>query len=305
MFKSKAVVWLRNAFRSLNPTKASGNMADNDPGHPYARTKHISFIFHRQVNSPGPVNFKYFVSLPPAYSENPTKKWPLVLFLHGGGESQIQDNESYASFRHGVPKIILCYDRWKQGLEPSIDIPRPPRKGVAPGDRSSEPVKLEVCEIVADNFITVTPSLVFKHGIGWDVNILDALLDEIIEKHNVDTSRIHLTGLSMGGFGTFALGIHNPSRFASLVPLCAACEVPIEDKVDRIKDIPIWIFHGENDRVVPAAHSRKIVEALKTTGSKNVRMTVIDGVGHDCWTEAYNDVGLWEWMLKHRRNSDS
>lgn len=133
-----------------------------DPGHPYARTKHISFTFHDQTNSPAPFGYEYYVSLPPSYTSQPEKSWPLILFLHGAGESQRAANESYASLRHGVPKIILCYDKWKDGLEtPSIDIPLAPRlrRAGKTTDKSSEPVDPEVCRLVAEEFITVTPSL--------------------------------------------------------------------------------------------------------------------------------------------------
>lgn len=139
-----------------------------DPGHPYAKTTHISFTFHTQPPTSTPFGYDYFLSLPPSYDAEPTKQWPLVLFLHGAGESQRGPNESYATLRHGVPKIILCYDRLKDGKEPSVDIPlaarlrgRNPNKGRGrnDGDKSVVPMPAEVCEIVAEEFITVTPSL--------------------------------------------------------------------------------------------------------------------------------------------------
>lgn len=102
--------------------------ATKDPGHPYAQTSHISFGFHDQPVSTSLFGYEHYVSLPPSYDSSTEKSWPCILFLHGAGESQRGKNESYASLRHGVPKIILCYDKYKAGMvPPSIDIPLAPR----------------------------------------------------------------------------------------------------------------------------------------------------------------------------------
>jgi hypothetical protein len=134
-----------------------------DPGHSYAKTSSVSFNLYDQHESNAPFGYEYFVSLPPSY-ESSSAKYPLILFLHGAGESQRGVNESYASIRHGIPKIVLCYDKMKAGVEPPhIHIPQAARirrsKQSEAGDMSSNPVSKEVCTIVAENFITVTPSL--------------------------------------------------------------------------------------------------------------------------------------------------
>jgi hypothetical protein len=85
-----------------------------DPGHPYSTTKHINFQLYRQAVSAAPYGYDHFISVPPGYDQQPDKKWPLVVFLHGAGESKRGPNESYACLRHGVPKIILCYDKLKE-----------------------------------------------------------------------------------------------------------------------------------------------------------------------------------------------
>ena len=142
--------------------------APKDPGHPYAQTSNIVFNFHNQPTSTAPFGYEHYISFPPTYNTSLDKSWPLILFLHGAGESQRAKNESYASIRHGVPKIILCYDKFKSGMSnPSIDIPLAPRlRGRNPNkgkngdaDLSSTPVSAEVCRMVAEEFITVTPSL--------------------------------------------------------------------------------------------------------------------------------------------------
>ena len=123
----------------------NGPSIPKDPGHPYAQIKHISFNFYDQKTSNAPFGYEHFVSLPPAYEDDPSRQWPLILFLHGAGESQRGRNESYASIRHGIPKVILCYDKLisdSTNEQPSIDIPLAPRlsqsRQTKQGDKSVE-----------------------------------------------------------------------------------------------------------------------------------------------------------------------
>jgi hypothetical protein len=148
------------------------SLQEKDPGHPYAETKNISFKFYTQTNSPAPFGYDYYISLPPTFNSELNSKFPLLLFLHGAGESQRGEGELYATLRHGVPKIILCYDKWKSGEvdddgKPHIEIPlakrlrgRNPNQGKAGSkDLAETSVDTEVCRMVAEEFITVTPSL--------------------------------------------------------------------------------------------------------------------------------------------------
>ena len=213
-----------------------------DPGHPYAKTKHISLGYFDQRTTNASFGYEHYVSLPPTYHADAVKFWPLILFLHGAGESQRGPNESYASLRHGIMKAILCYDRLKDGLDPPfIDIPLVSRRGktqqVKQGDKSTEPMPAEVCTFVAETFITVTPSLNMEWGYGWNSSILSTLLDEVVQDHRVDLDRIHLTGFSMGGYGAWDLALHTPNRFASLMPICGGGD-PI--RASQIKHISQW-----------------------------------------------------------------
>lgn len=97
----------------------------------------------------------------------------------------------------------------------------------------------------------------------------------------------------MGGFGTWALGLHNPDRFATLTPICGGGDAV---RAVHISHVPQWVHHGQLDNIVDVAHSEHMVEALKSAGSY-VRFTKYPHLSHDCWTEAYNDVELWRWML--------
>jgi predicted peptidase len=147
-------------------------------------------------------------------------------------------------------------------------------------------------------FIVVSPQC--PRDRRWEPFELAALLDEIVEKHKVDQDRIYVTGLSMGGFGTWSLAAYQPKRFAALVPICGGGE-PIIAKL--FGPIPAWVFHGGKDPVVPLERSEKMVEALKKAGG-NVQFTVYPEAGHDSWTETYANPQLYEWLLQQKRTAD-
>jgi len=276
------------------------------PGHPYASTKHVKFDFFDQRTSNAPFGYEHFVSLPPAYGEDADRQWPLILFLHGAGESQRGRNESFASIRHGIPKVILCYDQLKPGsaddAPPSIDIPMAPRlrksKQTKQGDKSSDSVPAEVCELLAENFITVSPSLNMDWGYGWNASILSALLDEIVSRYRVDLDRIHVTGFSMGGYGTWDLALHTPNRFASLMPVCGGGD---HLRASQISHVPHWVHHGDLDDIIPVRASQRMVKALEDANAQNLKFTRYADLMHDSWTAAYNDPEVYRWMLGHKR----
>ena len=135
---------------------------------------------------------------------------------------------------------------------------------------------------------------------SWWTEYLDtlvALLDDIEASHRVDPSQIYLTGLSMGGYGTWALATRQPERFAAAAPICGDGSVIPARRLTRM---PIWAFHGEVDAVVPVDESRRLVRAIEAQGGKLVKLTVYSGVGHDSWTAAYDDPDLWQWLFAQR-----
>jgi predicted peptidase len=117
------------------------------------------------------------------------------------------------------------------------------------------------------------------------------------ENYKVDKERIYVTGLSMGGYGTWALAAYSPNRFAALVPICGGGD---PSTARRLSHIAIWDFHGAKDSTVPIEQSERMVEALKKSGS-DVKFTVYPQAGHDSWTEAYNTPELYEWLLQQKR----
>jgi predicted peptidase len=144
-------------------------------------------------------------------------------------------------------------------------------------------------------FILVAPQSARR---GWDPATLNALLDDVVATHKVDRDRIYVTGLSMGGYGTWALAAAYPERFAAVVPICGGGN-PAD--AGKLKDLPIWVFHGGKDRVVPPSQSEDMVKALKEKGAANIKYTLYPEAGHDSWTEAYNDPELYQWLLRQKR----
>lgn len=203
------------------------------------------------------VKLNYLLYLPEGYSQNDDKKYPLMLFLHGAGESG--DNLDKVKM-HGPPKIV----------ESKKDFP----------------------------FILISPQ---SPRMGWNVDTLNALLDDVIANYRVDKDRVYLTGLSMGGFGTWALATAHPERFAAIAPICGGGN---SRDVSKLTSLPVWVFHGGKDNVVPLARSEEMVKALTDAGAKEVKFTVYPEAGHDSWTETYNNPALYDWFLAHKRGDN-
>lgn len=143
-------------------------------------------------------------------------------------------------------------------------------------------------------FILVSPQC--PEDETWSPRILDALVHEIEVTYRVDPARKYVTGLSMGGNGTWRLAMARPDRFAAIAPICGWANAK---NICTIKTVPVWAFHGKKDRVVPIERSEKLVNALRECGG-NVRFTVYPNAEHDSWTETYNNPELYAWLLEQR-----
>ena len=144
-------------------------------------------------------------------------------------------------------------------------------------------------------FICISPQC--PDTVYWNEDLLLPFYEEIMTKYPVDKSRIYLTGLSMGGFGTWASIIAKPDLFAAAAPICGGGD---PSKVEAIKEMPIWVFHGAKDDVVPLVRSEEMVNSLKKLGSK-VKFTIYPEAFHNSWTETYNNPELYEWFLSHQK----
>jgi len=155
-------------------------------------------------------------------------------------------------------------------------------------------------------FIVVSPQC--ADGQHWSNEILLGLLDEITRVYAVDMGRIYLTGLSMGGYGTWDLALTYPEKFAAIAPICGGGQMitlvlTSREKPQALKTLGVWAFHGAKDPVVPLEESQRMVDALKKVGVQDVKFTIYPKAGHNSWTEAYDDPQLYEWLLKHERRA--
>lgn len=143
-------------------------------------------------------------------------------------------------------------------------------------------------------FIVVSPQ---ASSYGWKPEALYNLLQDVIKTHRVDTDRIYLTGLSMGGFGTWETAMEYPDFFAAIVPICGGGNT---ERIQNLKNMPVWCFHGAKDNVVRLASSEKMVDALKPY-NPGVKFTIYPEANHDSWTETYDNKEVYDWMLPHTR----
>lgn len=146
--------------------------------------------------------------------------------------------------------------------------------------------------------LVVMPQMPVGHR--WEGGMLTlalATLEATLHEYHADHSRIVLTGLSLGGFGTWSLGARHPEKFCALVPICGGGD-PAD--ADRLARLPIWCFHGDADPAVPVERSREMVAAVQAVGGR-IRYTEYPGVTHNSWDLAYGDAEVVAWMLAQRR----
>ncbi|MFN0127862.1 MAG: prolyl oligopeptidase family serine peptidase [Verrucomicrobiales bacterium] len=145
-------------------------------------------------------------------------------------------------------------------------------------------------------FIIISPQCPKEQR--WSVGLVKQLVDHVVEKRQGDRTRVYITGLSMGGFGTWEITVQYPDFFAAAVPICGRGD---PSQAAKIKDLPIRVFHGAKDEAVPLASSQEMVDALKAAGAEDVEFTVYPDLAHDSWTPTYADPKLYEWLLTKQR----
>ncbi len=209
------------------------------------------------------VHLDYLLHLPAGYDEDGSRRWPLILFLHGMGE---RGSDVELVKRHGIPWVI----------EAGADLP----------------------------FVAISPQCPKDSIWAVEMEALKALLDHALQEYRVDADRVYLTGLSMGGYGTWHLASEYPGMFAAAAPVCggALSYVGFPDKVTAMKRVPVWAFHGGLDDIVPPGESEKLVDRLRSVGGE-ARLTLYPDAGHDSWTRTYENPELYRWFLDHRRAS--
>lgn len=233
--------------------------------------------FTKRVLIRGGKELKFQMMEPAAWQES-DKKFPLVIFLHGAGERG-DDNE--AQLVHGMKDFASDANREKYPC--FVVAPQCPKnESWASIDRTQEKAAL------ADQ-----PSKALA--------LVMELIQQTETEYPIDSERIYITGLSMGGYGTWDAIERYPDRFAAALPICGGGDSS-QEQVSKIVKLPIWVFHGGDDTVVPAARSIEMVEAIKQAGGEP-KYTQYEGVGHDSWTETYKNPEVLKWLFSQKRTA--
>lgn len=201
------------------------------------------------------------------------KDVPLVIFLHGAGE---RGSDNKAQLKHGIASILSWGE--KTGNQFLLLVPQCPK------------------DLWWTTTIRPSEDADPKETTGPLVSVL-SLVDELVKKHSIDQKRIYLTGLSMGGFGSWELLRRKPDFFAAAIPICGGGSTK---DAAKFKDVPLWVFHGDKDTVVGTDYSRKMVAALKKAGGKP-KYTEYPGVAHDSWTQTYANDEVLAWLFSQKK----
>lgn len=144
-------------------------------------------------------------------------------------------------------------------------------------------------------FIVVSPQC--PSGQRWNAPDVMALVNHIKDSYKVDKERVYLTGLSMGGYGTWDVAANYPYEFAAVAPVCGGGNPRY---TRRMAHLPTWVFHGAKDGVVPMSQSEEMIAGMEKAGG-NPKFTIYPEAGHDSWTKTYDNPALYEWFLKHKK----
>ncbi len=145
-------------------------------------------------------------------------------------------------------------------------------------------------------FVVVSPQCPTDQR--WDAAVLSELLDEIVAKYHIEKRRIYLTGLSMGGSGSWSLAASDPSRFAAIAPICGRGDL---ESAEKLTGLPTWIFCGEKDREQTVQNAQDMAEAINAAGGK-AKLTLYPDLPHDCWTVTYDNPEFYTWLLSHQKS---
>ncbi|WP_341840855.1 dienelactone hydrolase family protein [Chitinophaga caseinilytica] len=218
--------------------------------------------------------------LPPA-DYNAAKVYPLIIFMHGIGERG-SDNEK--QLVNGGR--FFLNDSLRQQFPAFVVFPQCADNAMwAPVMTSQDAEGNRVFSVPASLPPTAPSRLLYQ------------LIDSLIASGSVDTKRVYVGGLSMGGMGTFDMLSRFPRRFAAAFPICGAGNEKLAKRY--AKNTAVWIFHGADDKVVPPFSSRKFYEILKEKGA-DVKYTEYPGVGHNSWDSAFAEPGLLPWLFSHQ-----
>ena len=208
----------------------------------------------------------YLIALPDGYTADPTDR------AHGG---------------HGWPLVLFLHGAGERG------------------SNLADVTRIGLPKLIADGkkypFAVVAPQC--PVGGWWDAFVLHGLVLDVQKQYGFDPDRTYVTGLSMGGFGTWDLITRYPGLFAAAAPICGGGDAFVAGYTARLKHLPVWAFHGEADPVVPVARTREMVATLRSLHNPDLKETIYPGVGHDSWNKAYAEPELFPWLLAQHRGT--
>ena len=258
----------------------------------------------------------YFVYLPPGFEQQ--DKWPVILFLHGNGERGDGKAELDYVLKHGplfeawcqrrdLPFVIISpqmpmHDQGEVGYiknrtraeipERRADGSLNPRPFFA---RSKDPLEGQIPELPANS--NANPA---DNPRGWNTMAADVManLDHVLAKYKGDPKRVYLTGISLGGFGTWYLASQHPDRFAAIAPV-VGYGLPSQAAPIAAAKLPLWVIAGGRDNGVKVRHFYPGLNELEKLGHPEVRFTIEADMGHDAWIRTYMGRDLYDWFLTH------
>ncbi len=209
------------------------------------------------------VTFTNYVYLPDEYDADSNTDWPAIFFLHGKDE------------------IGKVFDTLPDGGLHSFV------------EQNNLP------------FVILEPQCPAESEWVFQLDALMTYLEKMVDQYRIDTNRIYLTGLSMGAIGAWHLAIRYPSAFAAILPICGGTYpfLGYPDAVTRIKDVPVWAFHGKDDAVLPLQLTKILVDTLIQNGG-NVKYTYYENTGHDAWTRTYSNMDIYHWLLHQEKKTN-
>ena len=244
------------------------------------------FKVHNGFHVPFPLGetpspYGYYMYFPESYKQQ-ENRYPVLIFLHGSGErgdSKRNKLELDKAVKHGPGKLI---------------------------NNGTWSPKEEMLVVSAQTAVN-----------RWDTDKIRKLIDYLLETYRIDESRVYLTGLSLGGSGTYnyIARYGRASKVAAAVPICGRNNSDDADYVKKLAEVPLWIFHGQADPQVDVSYALKITRALNAVHPKEApKLTLYPNVGHDSWTRTYDGSGqgqenpeydafdqdIYSWMLQHR-----
>lgn len=216
----------------------------------------------------------YRLMVPKDYSPSGTEKYPLVLFLHGAGE---RGDDNTKQLVHGTKEFAT--DTNRQKFPCFVIAPQcPDGKKWTEVDWSADTHKQPEEESIS-------------------LKLTRELMASLEKEFRIDTKRRYVTGLSMGGYGTWDMISRTPDLFAAAIPICGGAD---ETQAERLTKLPIWVFHGDKDTVVKPERSRRMIEAIKKAGG-DPKYTEYPDVDHDSWSRTYSDPNVIAWLFAQRK----